>query len=363
MRSSSLLPLAALLCVCCTPKARIEAEIAQAPSSEVVVSMLDMNSLKVLDTVKTDASGRFRYSVEVQKGRPEFVYLFRGERKLASLLLSAGETAVVKADTLGHYEVSGSPESEKLCGVEASYAGFIKAMDEESDPRELSRIFIDHYRENLRYIASNPRSLTVIPVLYQQLDEYTPVFFQFTDAVRFRAALDSLKPAYPDSPYVQALEKETRRRESALQLSSMVQGAERRSFPELSLPSVDGERKSLSAMDSKAVLIHFWDPADAAQKMFNLDVLLPLWNRFHSRGLDIYSVAVGPEKSLWASVVEAQKTPWTNVCAGRNESAGVLLKYNVGGLPSSYLLINGEFSPATIDGEDALRRELEKALL
>ena len=74
MRSFKLLAAAALLLAACTPKAQIDCTVAQAPRSEVSVRLLDMNVFKVLDTVKTDASGRLRYKVDVKEGDPEFVY-------------------------------------------------------------------------------------------------------------------------------------------------------------------------------------------------------------------------------------------------------------------------------------------------
>ena len=106
----------------CSDKARIDAEINQAASSEVVVKKLNVNKFEVLDTVAVDASGKFSYAIEVEKGQPEFVYLFHGDKKVASLLLSEGEKVHVSADTLGNYTVSGSEESAKLAEVEKDIA-------------------------------------------------------------------------------------------------------------------------------------------------------------------------------------------------------------------------------------------------
>ena len=62
-------------------------------------------------------------------------------------------------------------------------------------------------------------------------------------------------------------------------------------------------------MDSKVVMIYFWSSSDAAQKMFNQDVMKPVYNEFHSKGFDIYSVAADADKAAWASVVKSQKLP------------------------------------------------------
>ncbi|MBQ1635536.1 MAG: hypothetical protein II102_02890, partial [Bacteroidales bacterium] len=218
MRSFKLLAAAALLLAACTPKAQIDCTVAQAPRSEVSVRLLDMNVFKVLDTVKTDASGRLRYKVDVKEGDPEFVYLYYKDTKIASLLLEKGSRVSVVADTLGNYSVTGSAESEKLREREKAYARFQADMDSTMEPAELSRIFIAHYRDNVKYVMGNMGSLTVVPVLFEQLDIYTPVFNQNTDAILFRKVCDSLKTVYPLSRYVKALEAETARRENALQV-------------------------------------------------------------------------------------------------------------------------------------------------
>ena len=73
MKSSKLLLAAALLAAACTPKAKIDLTVADAPGRNVEVRLLDVNTWKVLDTVKTGADGSLRYAVKVEEGRPEFV--------------------------------------------------------------------------------------------------------------------------------------------------------------------------------------------------------------------------------------------------------------------------------------------------
>ena len=73
----------ALASVSCAHVANIEGTLEQAPSSEVVVKLLDVNKYEVLDTVAVDAAGKFSYKVEVEEGKPEFIYLFKGDRKIA----------------------------------------------------------------------------------------------------------------------------------------------------------------------------------------------------------------------------------------------------------------------------------------
>ena len=346
----------------CSPKASFTVSVKDAPGARLAIHKLNVSTTELLDSVTADAQGRFSYKVDVKKGDPDFIYIFKGDTRLASLLLEAGEKAVVEADTLGNYSVTGSKGSEELCEVEKAYSEFISAMKTAPDASSFNKTYIEYYRGRLSYVMSHSSSLSVIPVFYQTLAPGIPVFSQATDAITFRAICDSLKQYHPDSRYVKALERETQRREKALGLQITLSQAQEAGFPELSLPDVNSEKVSLTGVDAKAILVHFWTADDAAQKLFNQDVLLPLYNKYHPKGLEIYSVCLSTDKALWASVVRNQNLPWINVCDGLGAACPALGLYNVQSLPSTVLIADGEVSSANISGEAALRKELSKLL-
>lgn len=362
MKSFRLLLLsAALIAAACTPKAKISLKLADAPARDVEVRLLNIDSWKVLDTVKTSSKGTLHYSVPVEKGKPEFIYLYSGGVKLASLLLHSGDAVKVEADTLGNYSVEGSEDSRLLGQTEAAFAAFASefiALEAEGGRgREMARLFVKHYREDVNFVVTHPKSLVCVPVLYESLNEYTPVFGQSTDAILFRQTVDSLKTVYPNSGYVKALEKETVRREQAMLLQNKIRGAEELAYPEIVLPGMNGENVALSGVEAKAVLLYFWSPSVADQKMFNLDVLLPLYRKYAPRGLEIYAVGVAADKTDWAMVVNSQKIPWINVY---DRSGASLVSYNLADIPASFLIAEGSLS--TIKGEAGLRRELDRIL-
>ena len=69
------LGLLVLAAASCGKNTSIKGTLTDAPGRQVVVKYLDVNVPKVLDTVKTDASGAFKYGLDVKEGQPEFVYL------------------------------------------------------------------------------------------------------------------------------------------------------------------------------------------------------------------------------------------------------------------------------------------------
>lgn len=366
---------AALLAAACTPTAKVDGTIASAPSSEVVMKLLNVNRYEVLDTVNTDASGRFTYKVKVEKGQPEFVYVYHNDARVASLLLEAGDKVNFVADTLGNYSVEGSDESAKLAQVEKEYSAAqarlqaiadqvadAEGEDAASLRQQLGKEYVDYYRKCVRYILENSRSLTVVPVLYQNFGPDLPVFAQSTDAIHFVNVADSLALSYPQSKYVKALKKEAERRFGYLELEAKIRNASEIGYPDVVLPDVNAEKIRLSEVDAEVIMLYFWSATDASQKMFNLDVLKSLYDDYHSKGFEIYQVALDPDKAGWAQVVKQQNLPWINVCDGLGASSPYVVTYNIPALPATYIIADGELVDGQVVDEKSLRKLLDKLL-
>ncbi|EJW93974.1 antioxidant, AhpC/TSA family, partial [gut metagenome] len=193
-------------------------------------------------------------------------------------------------------------------------SGSLSAGEQEKLRSEMWKSYMDYYRGRVRYIMENPGSLTVVPVLYQTVTPEFPVFAQETDAIHFKSAADALEKLYPESEYVKTLRSEAERRTNLLALRARIDSAEQVNYPEIELPDINGKKVKLTEVGSKVVLLHFWTASDAQQKMFNQDVLKKLYDKYHSKGLQIYQVALDTDKALWASTVKSQELEWINVC-------------------------------------------------
>ena len=364
-----------MMAVSCGTKARIEGELSDAPSSEVIVKLLNVNHYEVLDTLKTDASGKFSYKVDVRKGQPEFIYVFYKDTKVASLLLEAGDKVSVVSDTLGKYTVEGSQESLKLAQVEKDYAdALVKLSDlssrsmtaagEELDAikRQMGQEYVNYYRHCVRYVLENSRSLTSVPVLFQNFGSDLPVFAQSTDALHFSTIADSLSLVYPDSRYVKALRAEADRRMNYLELESRLNSAEPVGYPDIELPDVNSQKVKLSDVDAKVVMVYFWSSADASQKMFNLDFLRSIYQDYHKKGFEIYQVSLDVDKAAWARVIKSQELPWINVCDSRGASSPYVPLYNLSSLPAAFVIADGELVDGDMVNEKSFRKHLEKLL-
>ena len=362
--------------VSCGSNARIDGTLTGAASSEVIVKLLESNRYEVLDTVKTDAAGHYSYKVDVAQGQPEFVYLFYKDRKIASLLLEAGDKVSVVSDTLGHSTFEGSEESVKLAEVEKAYAEALRefvdisllmgAATDQADfdrlAQDMSKAYVAYYRDRVRFIMENSKSLTVIPVFYQLLGENLPLFSQNTDAILFKNIADSLETVYPESKYVKALRREAEMRFGYLELQERIINADEVGYPEIELPDLEGKMRKLSDMESRVVIITFWSASQAEQNMFNIDFFKPLYEQYHSKGMDIYQVSLDVDKTLWATTVRAQKLPWTNVCDSRGGASPYVSLYNLSAIPAAFIIADGELVDGKVVDEASLRKLLDDLL-
>ena len=345
--------------VSCGGNARIDGTVADAASSEVIVKLLNSNRYEVLDTVRTDASGHFSYKVDVAEGQPEFIYVFYKDKKIASLLLEAGDKVSVASDTLGRYSVEGSEESVKLSEVEKAYAAALKEFEAiarkmeaasgqaeyEQLAKDMTKVYVAYYRDRVKYVMEN-----------------LPLFYQNTDAILFRNAADSLEAVYPDSKYVKALRKDAELRFGYLELQERLLDAEEIGYPEIELPGLDGKMIKLSDMDSRVVIVCFWSAAQAQQNMFNIEFFKPLYEQYHKKGLDIYQVSLDVDKTLWATTVKGQNLPWTNVCDSRGAQSPYVSLYNLSAIPAAFIIADGELVDGKVVDEASLKKLLNDLL-
>ncbi|MBR5399574.1 MAG: redoxin domain-containing protein [Bacteroidales bacterium] len=346
-----LLYLAAVLafCACSSDKASLKLKIDGAANKDVLLSVLNVNKVDVVDTLKTDASGKASAKIDLPYQSPNFYYLDYNGIRVASLLLAPGDKVKVEVDSNGRgLKLSGSKESELLQSVDQAIAKSQKSFDSlsvqliacneigdvESVKRlrvELGKLYVAQKQAAVKHLVKNPYSFTNLRNLYRQFNENFPLFSELTDGVYYRQLADSLQTLYPNSPYVAALDKEAVSLFNEMDLSYRMKDVNQINFPELALPDTNAEIRSLSGLLGKPFILLFWDPTDNNQKMFNAE-LEKIYSQFSGRGLEIYSVCAGTDKAYWNSIVN--RFPWINVCDSKGAS---LVSYNVAKLPAMFI--------------------------
>ena len=128
------------------------------------------------------------------------------------------------------------------------------------------------------------------------------------------------------------------------------------------MPDVNGKMVKLSEVPGKVVMVYFWASGNTDQKMFNLDVVKPVYEDFKDKGFEIYAVSLDTDKARWASTVRNQELKWVNVCDGRGTASPVVTTYNVQSIPSLFFLIDGEMVTGEVRNEATLRSFLSSKL-
>ena len=343
---------------------------------DIIVKALDVNKYTVLDTLNLDKSGKAVCKVALEKGQPEFVYLYDGQKKVASLLLDRGDNVTVALDSIAGYSVSGSEDCARLQKIENDFKAASEQMSDLSyeldraasdaeisqAKRELGQAYVDYYRSAVKYVIENSHSLTVVPVFWQSFTGELPVFGQETDGILMLNVADSLETVYPKSKYVKALRDEAKRRIDYMSLLNNLRNTEPVSFFDVELPDINAVKVKLSEVNAPLVMLHFWTATDPEQCRFNLDVLKRFYDKYHSRGLEIYSVALDLDKTLWAKVVKEQDLPWISVCDSRGANSKYISQYNITNLPTSYFISRGELVDAKVTDEKSLDELLTRLL-
>lgn len=378
MKSLILWAGALLLFAACqqAPVARISATFEGAGDSSVVLQKLNYNRLVSVDTIRTDRAGRFNYKVKLTGNAPYIYYLYLGGKPMASVVLLPSDQVTVKVPASGPFSVEGSEESALFQQVNSSFASASERLDalmaslpdERSDEdaqavnRAMSKLYVDYKRQAIKHIVSHPRSITSAIVLFQRFNNNLPVFGQESDVVIFKTVQDSLSQVYPKSEYLTAIRDELEARGKGLELSARLDDVPVISFPDLTMPDMEGRSRTLSDLEGQVIILSFWSAGQNEHKLFNAD-LAEIYARYHAQGLEVYQVSLDIDKPSWASIVKSQNLPWISVNDGLGTRSPAVVSYNVNHIPSLFVIDRtGDIAARDIFDRAALEQLIKKLL-
>lgn len=366
-----------LLVASCGSKAVISGNIANA-ENELLELSLNSNPKTVIDTVRLNSSGKFSFKYNFKKNKaPLFFTLSVSDKPLANLLLEPGDKAILDADykNASKYTVKGSEGSElmkelndKMLAVTFSADSLIDILIANENTPEYNEIFkkinkevavlYTKYKQSLiKFIVQNNKSYASFAALYQVLPNKYEVFGKEGDAPYYKMLADSLEKKYPQSVYVYKLRDDYKMLTQIKAIQKVLENAEQISIPDITMPDIKGNQVSLSSLKGKVVLLDFWSSEDRISSMNNNE-LLPIYEKYHSKGFEIYQVSTDKSREKWLLTINNQKLPWINVCDFSGKDTYALGLYNVKKLPANYLISKeGE-----IIGKDLFGEELDKKL-
>lgn len=327
----------------------------------------------LLDSVKIDENGRFKLQLSNVAETPSlYNIIFDNER--IPLLLMGGDNIELNAagKVARNYTVVGSLESEllqqfnqsfidgavKLNGIIAKFSDGLSDEQRKEITKEYSKLYLDIKKQQLHFIIENKNRIAAVYALHQRLLNEAYLFNGDSDVIYYRTVADAIAETYPESHYLPILRSQIARMDAQISLLSQVKET---TIPEISLPDMFGNKRSLSSNIGKVVLLQFWSAALGNSNTLNAD-LKELYTKYREQGFEIFQVSVDTSKSVWINAIQEQKIPWITVSDLRGESSPALGVYNVQKLPSNYLINReGHIAGKDLTGE-SLEAEIKKLL-
>ncbi len=350
--------LLATLASCQSSKVKITGRFVGSQADMVYLEQVGTLEHSVIDSIKLGEDGGFALKIDNGTTTPT---LYNGDRVT---LRAAGSV-------LRNYTVEGALESELLREFNKSYIeGAIKLNDavsrytaadidekqREEIAREYTQIYRDIKRNQLRFIVEHKDRIAAVYALRQRLPNDAYLFNGDSDVIYYRTVAEAIEQSYPDSPYLPILRSQIARMDAQISLLSQVKQT---NFPEIEMPDMYGKEIKLSSLEGKVILLHFWSAAIGNGNAINAD-LKKIYEKYHDRGFEIYQVAVDTSKAAWINAVQEQQLPWISVSDLLGESSPALGVYNIGKLPSNYLIDRSGNIVAKDLAGDKLDAEIQK---
>ncbi|WP_207492584.1 TlpA family protein disulfide reductase [Aridibaculum aurantiacum] len=132
--------------------------------------------------------------------------------------------------------------------------------------------------------------------------------------------------------------------------------------PEFTLADANGKNISLASLKGKVVMVDFWASWCRPCRQSNKE-LLPVYEKFRSRGFEVLGVSVDERKGAWINAVKQDKIKWLQVLDPEASRGSRLMQvYNVQFIPSTFLLDKHGVVVAVNPGREELEGWLKKLL-
>lgn len=308
---------------------------------------------EVLDSVELGANGKFKFKSE----RPEYpeFYSLRLNNKIITFAVDSCEEINITAKLQNfatEYTLTGSQSSLEIQKLRKSVMNIQKNANEisanmsaEERSAKITNIEKDieaHKEMARKLILQNPRSTAAYFALYQKVNN-TYLFSPYikSDKPYCAAVATSYHEFMPENIRSKNLyslvldaiktERQAKDKESwdkVLEESGV-------GFIDIVLNDKNNKTHKLSDLVGKMVLIDF-SAYDNQQSVEYTFALRELYNKYHSRGFEIYQISLDRNKILWENAVK--NIPWVCVRDENGPNTSYAATYNLTELPTTFLM-------------------------
>ncbi len=353
-----LLFVALLVTSCGGKKFHVKGTITKAADSILYFENMSLDGPVAIDSVKLSENGDFSFSEEAPTA-PEF-YRLRIANQIINLSVDSTETITVKADypqmSTG-YSVDGSEECKTIKDLalkQINLQSFIvgiqnnPALGYDAEEDTITKV-IEQYKDYIKrnYIYKQPMKASSYFALFQTLGNrliFNPRENK-EDIKAFAAVATSWDVFYPNSlrgenlhniaiegmKNVRILENKIAQSQRGLDPSKYNAS----NIIEIALRDNHGDMRHLTSMKGRVVLLdfHVFGAEGSTQRIMKLR---ELYNKYHSRGFEIFQVSLDPDEHFWKTQTAA--LPWISVHDDDAMNSSLLMQYNIQQLPTFFLV-------------------------
>lgn len=344
-----------MLTSCAKEGFRIEGTIYNAKDSVLFLEHNGLEGIAKIDSVKLDESGVFSFSGG-RGDNPEF-YRLRIADQIINIAIDSTEHIAVKAvypQMATNYIIKGSADNEKVkelalkqINLQSRCQQLLAQRPELAD--SLIEVMLADYKRDIttNYIFKAPMKSYSYFALFQYVvinNQAVLIFDPSKDAKDtkvFGAVATSWDTYYPGTLRTQNLhnitikgmkdERIVKARQKPIELKADVRGV-------IDLPLRDnmGNERHLTDFKGQVVLLdfHVFGMKGSTEYIMHLR---DLYNKYHSRGLEIYMVSLDENQHFWKEQVA--NLPWVNVYDDKGVSQAYTTTATT--LPIIYLIDRG----------------------
>lgn len=365
-----------------SPQFTIEGTISNADSTMLYLERRALNETTIIDSVRLGKDGSFKFA-EASLAYPEFYLLSMNGQKI-NLSVDSTEAITVKAPKetfASDYTIEGSSSSSKIKDIviaqnKLSYAfsDFNKQYNDKKISQEeyvtAVQSAMEEYKTQARnLIYSDYNSPAAYFALFQKVDGYL-IFDPFNkkDLAVFQAVAtvwDQYKSASPRAEHLKTFTlsalaniRNMANQEEALKNLETAEVKDYSSYYDISLYDRHNQKVNLSSLRGKVVILDFTAYQTDFSPARNI-IINNVYNKYKGN-VEVYQVSVDTDNHAWQN--SAVNLPW--VCVRIDERAGsdVLQKYNIQGIPTTFLISKKGEIAKRMSSSDDLATEVQKLL-
>ena len=339
------------------PKFEVKGHVMDAGGKMLYLEAAALEGILPIDSVELEGDGAFSLKGK-RPAMPEF-YRLRVDNKVINFSIDSTETVRFETAYVNfatNYSVEGSANSTKIKELTLKQADLQNKVNRLMADMQAFRIPAGDYQDQLstllkeykndvkiNYIFAAPNTPVAYFALFQKLNNYM-IFDPMNnkdDVKCFAAVATSMNNAYPHTDrarniYDIAIKgmKNTRvPKEKVVEVPE--EKISETGVIDIALRDLKGNIRKLSDLKGKTVILDFTIYQSAVATSHNY-LLRDLYDKYKSRGLEIYQVSLDADEHYWKTI--ADNLPWVCVRDAAGIYSAVAATYNVQDIPTVFLI-------------------------